>query len=97
MLPQMQGHETWILFIFPLFRWGTVWNMVQTRTKKKVIRGMKMLPMNDEPPVPLQSGKIIYVFCAPTGGREDLPLMGSSHGLAFIPNHRDRPHVSVGL
>lgn len=65
--------------------------------QKKVIRGMKMLPMNDEHPVPLQSGKIIYVFCAPTGGREDLPLMGSSHGLAFIPNHRDRPHVSVGL
>ena len=45
--------------------------------KKKNHRGDKgasyELPMNEERPAPLPSGKIIGIVCAPTGEREALP------------------------
>lgn len=78
-----------------------MWNVAQRRTKTNHHGGESSsheLPVNKDHPAPLQSGKIIGVssfLCQLEGER--LSPMGSSHGLAFFPNHRDRPHVSVGL
>ena len=65
-------------FSYFLYSYGAQYGMwPRGGPKKKNHRGDKgasyELPMNEERPAPLPSGKIIGIVCAPTGEREALP------------------------